>query len=164
MNIDQILSVFEKHSVDYLLIGGVNFLLNHVPEMTYDVDLWVQDHDQNLQKTNAALKELQAEWGPTENDWRPVHPEHDWLRRQPVFCLTSPHGAIDIFRAVKGLEGKYDECKKRALRRTTATGIGYTSLSDEDMLQCQLALPEAARKLGRVEALKRSIANRGSNG
>jgi len=158
MNIDEILSVFGRHSVDYLLIGGVNFLLNHAGEITFDVDLWVRDEDENLQKTNAALKELGAEWGATERDWKPVPTEQSWLRRQTVFCLTSPYGAIDIFREVKGLEGKYEECKRRAERKTTSTGVGYTSLSDEDMLRCQLALPEAARKPGRVEALKRSIA------
>jgi hypothetical protein len=160
MNIDQILSVFGKHSVDYLLIGGVNFLLNHAPELTFDLDLWVRDDDENLQKANAALQELRAEWGPTEHDWKPVPAQQGWLRRQTVFCLTSPYGAIDIFREVKGLEGKYEECKRRAQHKTTTTGVGYTSLSDEDMLQCQLALPEAARKPGRVEALKRSIVKR----
>src|SRR5438045_1171961 len=98
MNIDEILSVFGKHSVDYLLIGGVNFLLNHAPELTFDLDLWVSDDDENLQKANMALKDLRAEWGPTEHDWKPVPVEHSWLRRQTVFCLTSPYGAIDIFR------------------------------------------------------------------
>jgi hypothetical protein len=157
MNIDRILKAFEDHTVDYILIGGVNFLLNHSPELTFDVDLWIRDEETNRQRTNAALRELQAEWGPTEQDWKPVPADHAWLRRQTVFCLTSPHGAIDIFREVKGLEGRYAECKTSASRRATANGQVYTSLSDQDMLTCQMALPENIQKVQRVQTLRRAL-------
>jgi len=156
MNVDRILNAFESHSADYILIGGVNFLLNHAPELTFDVDLWIRDDEANWQSTNAALRELQAEWGPSEQEWKAVPPDPLWLRRQSVFCLTSPYGAIDVFREVKGLEGRYAECKAAAPRRSTANGQSYTSLSDRDMLQCQLALPENVRKISRVEILRRA--------
>jgi len=35
MNIDRVLQSLAKNEVDYLLIGGVNFLLRHAPEITY---------------------------------------------------------------------------------------------------------------------------------
>ena len=41
-NIDHILATLGRHQVDYLLIGGVNFLLRHAPVLTYDVDVWIE--------------------------------------------------------------------------------------------------------------------------
>lgn len=149
----------ETHAVDYILFGGMNFLLNHLPELTFDVDLWVADEEANLARLNSALRQLGAEWGKTEADWSAVAPDYRWLTRQTVFCLTSPAGAIDIFREVKGLEGRYAECKSSALRRFTASGVSYTSLSDTHMLACQLALPPHERKEGRIDVLRRALAN-----
>jgi hypothetical protein len=37
MNVDEILRTLNQEHVDYLLIGGMNFLLRHLPELTYDV-------------------------------------------------------------------------------------------------------------------------------
>ena len=36
MNIDRVLQLLAKNEVDYLLIGRVNFLLRHAPEITCD--------------------------------------------------------------------------------------------------------------------------------
>jgi len=104
MDVDQILETFNRRRVDYLLIGGVNFLLRHAPVLTFDVDLWIEDSAENRRRCETALGQLRAEWGAAENDWGPVAEKTPgWLDRQGVFCLTSPHGAIDVFRAVKGL-------------------------------------------------------------
>jgi len=43
MNVDAILDSLNAQGVDYILIGGMNFLLRHVPELTFDVDIWVND-------------------------------------------------------------------------------------------------------------------------
>lgn len=162
MDIDHILKTVGDHQVDYILIGGVNFLLNHRPDLTFDVDLWIEDSGSNHDRTSSALHVLGAEWGKTEADWHPVGPDSPWLQQQNVFCLTSRFGAIDIFREVRGLESKYSECKQRALRRKTASGVDYISLSDQDMLACQLALPPNERKPGRVDVLQRAINQGGS--
>jgi hypothetical protein len=125
--------------------------------VTYDVDLWVDDRSENLARCEQALGELGAEWGATEEDWGPVaQKKPGWTSRQGVFCLTSPHGAIDVFRAVKGLES-WSECRARARAETTAAGVAYVAISDDDMLKCQLALPESERKPERIRVLKRSI-------
>ncbi|MGB1725525.1 MAG: hypothetical protein ACPHJZ_04340, partial [Limisphaerales bacterium] len=98
MNIDRVLQSLAKNEVDYLLIGGVNFLLRHAPEITYDIDVWIADNPKNLERTVTFLKSINAEWGATEDDWKPVPDTTTWLTLQPVFCLTSPIAAIDIFR------------------------------------------------------------------
>ena len=134
MNVDAILSVLNTHGVDYVLIGGVNFLLNHAPILTFDVDIWIHDEEQNRVNLTAALVELKAEWGPDDLHWKPIGPDATWLTKQTVFSLSSPDVAIQFFREVNGLEGRYCECKSRAAYKATGTGIPYFSLSDQDML------------------------------
>lgn len=157
MNVDRILDTLNRHQVAYLLIGGMNFLLRHKPVLTYDVDVWVEDNEENLDRCEAALAELEAEWGATEADWKPVakHPA-GWLRKQPVFCLSSPYGAIDIFRCVKGLE-EWRFCAARAVWGRTAGGVLYRGLSDADMLRSQLALDEQERNPERIAILRAAL-------
>jgi hypothetical protein len=157
MNVDEILRTLNQEPVDYLLIGGMNFLLRHLPELTWDVDIWVKDDAENLARLNRGLKQLGAEWGRTETEWRPVASDWRWLRTQEVFCLTTAQGALDVFRDVRGLEGRFLECKGRGVRGQTATGIQFTGLSDEDMLACQEALPAEERKERRIQTLREAI-------
>jgi hypothetical protein len=154
VNADGILGAFHRRGVEAILIGGMNFMLRHQPVLTFDVDLWVADSDENLARVADALRDIGARWGPDETSWSDVPQDFAWLRRQALFCLTSPLGAIDIFREVAGLEGQWAACRARCTELTTATGIPYASLSDRDMLACQLALPEAERKLDRVRFLQ----------
>ena len=157
MNVDEILSALATEQVDYLLIGGMNFLLRHAPELTFDVDVWVWDDAANLNRLNRALKRLEAAWGPTEKEWAAVPEDWHWLRRQACFCLTTRHGALDVFREVRGLEGRYAECKAAGLSSRTATGVAFLGLSDEDMLVSQEALPPVERKPRRIELLREAI-------
>lgn len=156
MNIDRILQTFNVCEVEYLLIGGMNFLLRHEPVLTYDIDFWIRDPAANLARSDAALRQLDAAWGRTEDSWRPVSEQAGWLGRQSVFCLTSPAGAIDIFRAVTGLPS-WESCRERAVAGQTASGVEYRGLCDEDMIACQLALPEGQRRQTRIESLRRAI-------
>jgi hypothetical protein len=157
LNVDVILSALSEEQVDYLLIGGMNFLLRHYPELTFDVDIWVGEGMKNLGRLNVALKQLGAQWGPTEANWKDIPEDPAWLSKQGVYCLTTKYGALDIFREVAGLEGAYEACKARSVASKTATGIAYRGLADEDMLACQMALPLAHQKPQRVRILREAI-------
>jgi hypothetical protein len=154
MNVDVILETFARHEVGAILIGGMNFLLRHQPVLTFDVDFWVKDSEENLVRVDRALRELGAEWGRDDASWGPLPEGTNWLRGQTVFCLTSRHGAIDIFREVRGLEGQYENCAARSTWERTSAGTSFRSLADEDMLACQLVLPDSERRLDRVSYLR----------
>ena len=79
-----------------------------------------------------------------------------WLDRQPVFALTTAHGAVDIFRAVAGLSD-WTASFAEAVEERTASGTPYRGLSDRDMLRCQEALDAGERKLDRVRRLREAI-------
>jgi hypothetical protein len=153
-NTDHVLGTLNRHGVDYLLIGGVNFLLRHAPVLTYDLDVWIDDVANNRHRCEAALAELQAEWGVTEDDWGPVKSKQPgWLDCRSVVCLTSPHGAIDVFRSVLGLDS-WAVCRSRAEECKTGSNTPFSGLSDTDMLACQLALPEGQRNEERIRYLQ----------
>ena len=154
METELILRIFAERRVECLLIGGMNFLLRHRPVLTYDVDFWVGDTNDNLARTADALYQLGAQWGPDDKSWAPIPPGIEWLQRQSVYCLTTDHGAIDIFREVRGLEGQFKACWDRGVESQTAGGIAFRGLSDHDMLSCQLALPAGEQKAERVAYLQ----------
>lgn len=140
-----------------MLIGGVNFLLRHKPVLTFDVDLWIEDNEANRRRCELALIELNAEWGRTESDWGPVAAKSaGWLAQQSMFCLTSPHGAIDIFRSVQGLPD-WTAAFASCVSGHTADGTVYHGLSDQDMLVCQLSIPPESRKSDRIRELQKAI-------
>jgi hypothetical protein len=140
MDVDRIFKTMNDCQVEYLLIGGMNFLVRHEPVLTFDVDLWIHDHEINRRRCEQALASLDAEWGESDADWGPVAEKNSgWLDRQPVYCLNSPSGAIDIFRSVTGLTN-WAASQALASADATAAGTEYRGLSDEDMLQCQLSL------------------------
>lgn len=154
MNIDLVLATLNRQRVDYLLIGGVNFLLRHGPHLTFDIDFWIDDRADNLARCERALIELKAEWGEADGDWCPVSERKPgWLHRQTVFCLNSPAASIDIFRSVRGL-ADWQASRQRAIVGRTGGGVEYVGLCDEDMLQCQMALDPSQRRLMRVAALR----------
>ena len=157
MNVDLILETLNRCDVSCILIGGMNYLLRHEPVLTYDVDVWIDDTPENRRRCELALCELDAEWGCTDDDWKPVR-QHSagWLDRQGLYCLSSPHGAIDIFRSVAGLID-WQAARSTALCEKTAGDIAYLGLSDEDMLKCQYALDEGLRRHNRIETLKRAL-------
>ncbi|MDA0659630.1 MAG: hypothetical protein O2931_06375 [Planctomycetota bacterium] len=158
MNVDTILDNMNRHKVRYLLIGGMNFLLRHRPILTFDVDLWIEDSEPNRQLCHSALVSLAAEWGKSDADWGPVKDKSsDWLSVQHVFCLTSPHGAIDIFRSVRGL-ASWSTCFAESVRERTAGAVSYYGICDRDMLACQRCLPREHQKLERIAALEQALA------
>jgi hypothetical protein len=157
MNLDHVVQTLNRHEVAYLLIGGMNFVVRHAPLLTYDIDLWIDDTPENLDRCEQALVDLHAEWGPSEHDWGPVARQSPgWLGRQAVFCLTSPYGAIDVFRAVRGLDS-WAACRTTAVCGRTAGGAAFWGLSDEDMVKCQMALPESERDKERLRILGEAL-------
>lgn len=160
MNLDEILATMNRYDCRFLLIGGMNFMLRHQPILTYDVDLWIEDSADNRRRCEAALSELGAEWGATDDEWGPVSElMSGWLDRQHVFSMTTPYAALDIFRTVAGLDD-WQICSERASTESTSAGTPYRGLSDEDMLRCQLVLSESEQKKERMRALRDAIGRR----
>ena len=154
LDVDAIFDELNRRDVEYILIGGMNFLLRHQPVLTFDVDVWIRDTAENRTRCEAALNALGAEWGATEAAWGPVNRlAAGWLEAQSLFALVTSAGALDVFRRVPGLDS-WSACRERATACQTRAGNRFWSLSDQDMLACQYALDEGVRKLDRVRYLE----------
>ena len=67
----------------------MNFLLRHKPVLTFDVDIWIEDSEPNRKRCERVLAQLDAEWGRSDQDWRPVSPPCARLARRAVGFLYS---------------------------------------------------------------------------
>jgi hypothetical protein len=120
MQVDLIVRTMVQHEVEFLLIGGMNFMLRHEPVLTFDIDFWINDTQQNRSACEKALGELDAEWGPTESEWGPVAGRVGWLTLQGVYCLTSPvweHRHFQVCHGVRKLAGIQKGCCSHQHRR-----------------------------------------------
>jgi len=55
---EDILELFARHGVRYLIVGGLAFIYHAKPRYTKDIDLWIDaDHD-NVRHANRALEEF----------------------------------------------------------------------------------------------------------
>lgn len=157
MNVDRIFEALNACGVEYLVIGGMNYMLRHEPVLTYDVDIWIRDTDDNRARCEQALSQLGASWGESEDDWGPVKDlAAGWLGRQALFCLTSPEGSIDVFREVRGIDD-WVIARAGTQAEQTAAGVPYFGLSDADMLRSQLALDASGQKQDRIRRLEEAV-------
>jgi hypothetical protein len=155
----RVFSAMNTNRVSYLLVGGLNYFLRHKPVTTQDIDLFIDDTPQNRQHCEDALIELDAEWGRRDEDWGDVSAKpKGWLSGQSVFCLLTQFGPVDIFLSIPGIP-----CFSEALQRSELFEIDPSSqvrlISTEDLLACQLAIPEVYRKRERIAHLQGIIAN-----
>jgi len=55
---EDILELFARHRVRYLIVGGLAFIYHAKPRYTKDIDLWIDSDDENVRRANRALEEF----------------------------------------------------------------------------------------------------------
>jgi hypothetical protein len=55
---EDILQLFSRHRVRYLIIGGLAFIYHAKPRYTKDIDLWIDSDHDNVHRANRALEEF----------------------------------------------------------------------------------------------------------
>jgi hypothetical protein len=55
---EDILALFERHGVRYLIIGGLAFIFHAKPRYTRDIDLWIDPDRENVERANRALADF----------------------------------------------------------------------------------------------------------
>ena len=55
---EDILELFARHSVRYLIVGGLAFIYHAKPRYTKDIDLWIDSGHENVRRANCALEEF----------------------------------------------------------------------------------------------------------
>ena len=55
---EDILELFARHSVQYLIVGGLAFIYHAKPRYTKDIDLWIDSDHENVRRANLALEDF----------------------------------------------------------------------------------------------------------
>lgn len=106
---EDLLDLFERNGVRYLIVGGLAFIYHAKPRYTKDIDLWVDPEPDNVARANRALAEYGSPFLLVPG------------RRDEVVQLGVAPNRIDLLQEPNGLdfeaawsrreEGRYGRAK-----------------------------------------------------
>jgi hypothetical protein len=92
---EELLSVFNRNGVKYLIVGGHAVMLYTEPRYTKDLDIWIEASEENASRTFRAL----AEFGAPLTDLKPA----DFAREGFFYQLGQPPVRVDILMSIEGV-------------------------------------------------------------
>jgi hypothetical protein len=127
----ELLSVFNTHSVKYLIVGGYAVSLHAQPRATKDIDILVRPDAENAKAVFVALAKFGA---PLEG----LSPD-DFADRGSFFRMGREPVAVDILSDIPGVD--FDAAWQRRLEGVIdmATGLKANFISGDDLLSARLA-------------------------
>jgi hypothetical protein len=133
LNAAGILEVFNRHGVEYVVIGAFAAIAQQAPiPATRDIDLTPGTSDGNLARLSAALHELGARIraaGVTEG--LPFDHDGASLGRARVWNLICMHGELDLSFFPSGFDRGYEQLALRAHRvAVSGTVVVIADLDD----------------------------------
>ena len=143
----ELLSVFNAHSVKYLVVGGYAVSLHAQPRATKDIDILVKPNPGNAKATYAALTEFGA---PLEG----LAPE-DFAARGSFFRMGREPVAVDILSEIPGVD--FDAAWERRVEGVIDPARGLTAhfISREDLMAAKIAAGRP-QDLADVAAIQRA--------
>ena len=157
----ELLSGFNAHDVEYLIVGGHAVNAHGVPRTTKDLDVFVRPEQRNSEKVFAALASFGAPLtGITEADFRD-NPEQ-------VFQIGVEPSRVDLLQDIGGVAFE-DAWKNRVVGRID-NDITAPFISREDLILSKqnvgrardLADVEELREVERVRAASRPTTGMGT--
>ena len=111
----RIFETFERHGVDYIVIGGIAAIAHGSTRNTRDVDFVASTDRPNLERLAAALRDLDARLSGTDAHLLgiDVH-DPETLGSGANFTMETDAGGLDFFNDVPGA-APYDQQRDRAL-------------------------------------------------
>jgi hypothetical protein len=117
----ELLNLFEKHKVRYLVVGAYAVMKYTEPRFTKDLDLWIAIDRENANSVYAALKEFGA---PLTNLCA-----DDFTQQDYFYQMGIPPLRVDIMMSIPGV--KFEEAwKNRAAVELDDLKIPFISRSD----------------------------------
>jgi hypothetical protein len=111
---DEILEVLERHTVLYVVIGGLAAELRGSPYVTRDVDVTPARTRENFTRLAAALRELDAKLRIPDMEEPLVIPlDERTFCQGTTWTFVTKHGYLDIALLPDGTRG-YDDLKRSA--------------------------------------------------
>ena len=95
-DLKDLLSVFAEEEVRYLLVGGYAVGFHSRPRFTKDIDFWIADEPQNVDRAFRALARFGA---PAD-----VLSQLRAMRHDEIFFMGAPPVRVDVLKHVDGVE------------------------------------------------------------
>ena len=135
-----LLQALDRHRVTYILIGGFARIVQGTEEMTYGLDLTPSLREQNLERLERALRELEAR----RTDGRELSLAPVTLAAEPVHELETRYGKLKLVPEPAGTRG-YDDLRRAATREPLGRGIRPSVASVGDLARMLSALADQER-------------------
>ena len=117
----ELLKIFEKHKIRYLIVGGYAVMKYSEPRFTKDLDVFIATDPDNANSMYKALKEFGA---PLKN----LTPD-DFTNKDYFYQMGRPPLRIDIMMSIPGIE--FDQAwKNRKVVELDDLKIYFISRSD----------------------------------
>jgi hypothetical protein len=117
----ELLSLLNKHGVEYLLIGGYAVGYHGYPRATQDMDLWIAISPDNAKRLVTALQEFigAADLNPGQ-----------FLEEGAIMRMGVPPMRVDIANRISGVS--FSDCYARRVVDTIA-GVQVSMISLDDL-------------------------------
>jgi hypothetical protein len=113
------LEVFARHDVELIVVGGVAAVIGGAPIATFDLDVVHARNAANLDRLQAALKELEARYRDPAG--RLLQPKTTDLAGTGHHLLLTACGPVDLLGVI-GRGRSYEDLLRQALRGSNPSG------------------------------------------
>jgi hypothetical protein len=135
-----LLQALERHRLSYVLIGGFARIVQGTEEMTYGLDITPSLREQNLERLERALSEVDAR----RADGRELALEPKTLAAAPVHDVETRYGELKLVPEPAGTRG-YDDLRRAANREPLGRGVRPSVASIGDLARMVSALGDQER-------------------
>lgn len=94
----EILKVLTRHSVDFILVGGVAAILEGAPVSTFDLDIVVRPTPEDRDRLLDAVRELNARY--LDPAGRTILPDREKLDTLRIQRMVTDAGPLDILQSI----------------------------------------------------------------
>ncbi len=152
--LDQLIELFARHGIEYVIVGGQAEALFGSPRVTYDTDICHRLSPENLARMAAALRELDARvrFAPPE---LPFRLDAQSLALGVNYVFSTNLGDLDLISWVEPI-GDDDELIQRA-ERIPYRGHELKVIALEDLIRVKehIARKKDSESLYQLRAIKR---------
>lgn len=154
--VEELIALFDRHGVDFVLIGGQAEVLYGGERVTYDVDVCPRWTAENLRRLAEALSEIHPRMrGLRAGDEVALRLDAALLSGSEIWTLSTDLGDLDLLRVVEPL-GEYEAVLPGSMR-IDLDGVPLVVIGLDDLIASKRAIgrPKDLEAVRSLEVIRR---------